>query len=290
MLLLAAAAVAGLAWSGILVPFLPSGHEAGEGHNPPPKITDATTAPSSSAPAATAAAPERQQPPAQEAESTAAADSEAQSLRDSLTRAKADADARVAAVTKRIEELEKAQAAKVQDLTKRLEAAEKRLAASNAATAAAAGSAATGTGTAQAPRQIPITNQPAPTQEAQPTSQTGQDTAEAPASSRNDPVIASTDPAATPLPQPRPADLGNSISVVRPRESQQTASVPSSPVLRSWVLRDVYSGVALIEGRYGMIEVVEGSVLPGGGIVEDIRRAGGRWIVTTNRGIIASGR
>jgi hypothetical protein len=58
-------------------------------------------------------------------------------------------------------------------------------------------------------------------------------------------------------------------------------------VLRSWVLRDVYDGVAVVEGRYGTFEVVEGSVMPGGGVVERIRRAGGRWIVVTDRGIIA---
>jgi hypothetical protein len=56
-----------------------------------------------------------------------------------------------------------------------------------------------------------------------------------------------------------------------------------------WAVRDVYRGVALIQGpRRGLIEVEAGDVIPGIGRVESIRKQDGHWIVTTSRGIIAS--
>ncbi|GGE43955.1 hypothetical protein GCM10007276_21350 [Agaricicola taiwanensis] len=262
LLLVAAAAGAGIVWSGILTPFLASGGRSGEGYNPPPKLADASTAET----------PTNVTEPRQvtRPEGEAAVADELRALKDNVARAETETDERVVALTKRIDALEKQHADTVAELKKRLASAEEQL--------ASVGAAATPSNTATAAARP----QPLPDGE-----EGREPAAEAPPA---DPVIASTEQTASnPLPQPRPSDLG-SISVVRPPASQQTASVPSSPVLRSWVLRDVYGGVALIEGRYGMIEVVEGSVLPGGGVVQDIRRAGGRWVVTTNRGIIASGR
>jgi hypothetical protein len=58
------------------------------------------------------------------------------------------------------------------------------------------------------------------------------------------------------------------------------------PILQDYVLRRVYDGAALIEGRNGMIEVEPGIVAPGIGRIEAIKRQDGRWVVVTARGLI----
>ena len=58
------------------------------------------------------------------------------------------------------------------------------------------------------------------------------------------------------------------------------------PVVPGWVLRRVYDGAALIEGRDGIIEVEPGIVAPGLGRIEAIKRQDGRWVVVTARGLI----
>jgi hypothetical protein len=58
------------------------------------------------------------------------------------------------------------------------------------------------------------------------------------------------------------------------------------PVVPGWVLRRVYDGAALIEGRDGIIEVETGSVTPGLGRIEGIKRQDGRWVVVTSRGLV----
>ena len=77
----------------------------------------------------------------------------------------------------------------------------------------------------------------------------------------------------------------------------QTAAASTSgqpPALQSvegWILRDVYQGAAMIQGRrFGMLEVEPGDVIPGVGRVESIRRQDGRWVVVTPRGVITSPR
>jgi hypothetical protein len=58
------------------------------------------------------------------------------------------------------------------------------------------------------------------------------------------------------------------------------------PIVPGWVLRRVYDGAALIEGRDGIIEVETGSVTPGLGRIEGIKRQDGRWVVVTSRGLV----
>jgi hypothetical protein len=62
--------------------------------------------------------------------------------------------------------------------------------------------------------------------------------------------------------------------------------IPRVSVVPGWVVRSVYDGMALIQGRIGMIEVEVGDPLPGGGRVEAIRRQDGRWVVVTSKGLI----
>src|SRR5262245_13768951 len=55
---------------------------------------------------------------------------------------------------------------------------------------------------------------------------------------------------------------------------------PAKPAaVEGWVVRDVYRGTALIEGRMGVIEVDQGDVVPGLGRVDAIRKQDGRWVV-----------
>ncbi len=62
--------------------------------------------------------------------------------------------------------------------------------------------------------------------------------------------------------------------------------IPHVSIVPGWVVRSVYDGAALIQGRIGVIEVEVGDPLPGGGRVEAIRRQDGRWVVVTSKGLI----
>jgi len=66
---------------------------------------------------------------------------------------------------------------------------------------------------------------------------------------------------------------------------------PAKPAaVEGWVVRDVYRGTALIEGRMGAIEVDQGDVVPGLGRVDAIRKQDGRWVVVTPKGLIMPAR
>jgi hypothetical protein len=82
------------------------------------------------------------------------------------------------------------------------------------------------------------------------------------------------------------ADVTGSIA------SKQAVLAPKQqdkpPVVSGWVIREVYDGVAMIQSRYGVYEVVPGANLPGVGRVEAIRRQDGRWVAVTPKGLIVS--
>jgi hypothetical protein len=80
-----------------------------------------------------------------------------------------------------------------------------------------------------------------------------------------------------------------SVSITYAASPSTSASVTQPgiiPVIEGWVLRNVYGGSALVEGRPGLIQVMPGDSLPGVGRVESIRREDGRWAVVTSRGLI----
>ena len=63
--------------------------------------------------------------------------------------------------------------------------------------------------------------------------------------------------------------------------------LPARPAtLDGWLLRDVYGGVALVEGRSGLREVAPGEYVPGLGAIRSIERRGRSWVVVTSRGLI----
>jgi hypothetical protein len=63
----------------------------------------------------------------------------------------------------------------------------------------------------------------------------------------------------------------------------------SEKVLPDWIVREARGGRALVENRFGgMFDIATGSVLPGLGRVESVRRQDGQWIVVTAHGVIYS--
>jgi hypothetical protein len=89
------------------------------------------------------------------------------------------------------------------------------------------------------------------------------------------------------------ADVTGSIAS---STASSTAPEPTQPkiadrILQDWAVRDVQNGRALVESRYGgVFDVGAGSVLPGLGRIDSIKRQDGQWLVVTARGTITSGR
>ena len=61
---------------------------------------------------------------------------------------------------------------------------------------------------------------------------------------------------------------------------------PDRPAVHGMVLREVDQGVALIETKRGLLEVMRGDPVPGAGRVEAIEKHAGKWRVVTTTGII----
>jgi hypothetical protein len=85
--------------------------------------------------------------------------------------------------------------------------------------------------------------------------------------------------AALPTPQPRPD--------MRPELRPEP---PRPVVLQDWRIFDVRNGRVAVEGHGEVFEIGIGAPLPGLGPVQQIKRDGGRWVVTTPKGIIVSQR
>ncbi len=81
---------------------------------------------------------------------------------------------------------------------------------------------------------------------------------------------------------PKAAAAGPQLADAKPLPSRQ-------PTLDAWVVRDVYDGMALVEGRRGGLREIEpGEFLPGAGEIRSIERRGRDWVVLTSQGVIAS--
>jgi uncharacterized coiled-coil protein SlyX len=91
------------------------------------------------------------------------------------------------------------------------------------------------------------------------------------------PVASIPSPPVKPLPRPASTSPAHAASL-RP---------PLANPYRAFVLREVEGGRAIVEGADGFEEVAPGDVLPGGARVEGIEQRGKKWIVLTDRGIIA---
>ncbi|MGE3149457.1 MAG: hypothetical protein AB7K04_10375 [Pseudorhodoplanes sp.] len=90
------------------------------------------------------------------------------------------------------------------------------------------------------------------------------------------------------------------VAAATTASSDITGSIPDKPaeklqpmkpaIVAGWILRDIYDGLALVESRRGMVEVGPGSIIPGIGRVETIRKQDGRWVVVTAKGLIIPAR
>lgn len=89
---------------------------------------------------------------------------------------------------------------------------------------------------------------------------------------------------------PAPAASPKLVAAAANEPVQTGAVAEQKPAtVENWALRDVYNGVALIEGKNRrLMEIVPGQNLPGVGRVEAIERRGKTWVVVTSRGIITS--
>ncbi len=94
----------------------------------------------------------------------------------------------------------------------------------------------------------------------------------------------------------RRAQPANASADVTGSVAAQPANAASTPparpaIVEGWVVRDVYRGVAVLQGRrLGVIEVEVGETVPGVGRIESIKRQDGRWVVMTPKGLITSTR
>jgi hypothetical protein len=93
-----------------------------------------------------------------------------------------------------------------------------------------------------------------------------------------------------PTPAPAPAAPEVTGSIAAPHPPAPPPEKPKPTIIDDYVVRKVFDGVALVEGRRGIMEVEPGSTLPGAGRVEEIRRQDGRWVVVTNKGLIVPAR
>ena len=105
---------------------------------------------------------------------------------------------------------------------------------------------------------------------------------------------ADTTPVGSSAPQPparpsaaQPAPPESWLIPPQAKVTEANAQSSPKPPIQGWVLRDVYDGIALVEGRGGYREVAVGEAIPGVGRVEAIERHGRHWVVVTSQGVIA---
>jgi hypothetical protein len=72
--------------------------------------------------------------------------------------------------------------------------------------------------------------------------------------------------------------------------SVQTTTAPltssARDIIEDWHIRRAYDGVAILEGKSGIVEVSPGQDIPTLGRIQEIRNDGGRWQVITSEGIV----
>jgi hypothetical protein len=93
-------------------------------------------------------------------------------------------------------------------------------------------------------------------------------------------------------PSPAPASQANvntSPAALAIRQQPLVAAPETKPTtISGWTVVDVRDGTAVLEGPEGIRMAARGDTIPGIGRVESIVRWGGRWIVATASGLIAT--
>jgi hypothetical protein len=96
----------------------------------------------------------------------------------------------------------------------------------------------------------------------------------------------------TPSPEPT-GSIAPSPAAPAPAATAMDPKAAAKPaIVEGWTLRKVYGGeAALVEGRYGIVEIGPGDLVPGLGRIQEIKRQqDGHWAVMTSRGMIVSPR
>jgi hypothetical protein len=97
--------------------------------------------------------------------------------------------------------------------------------------------------------------------------------------------------ALAPSPEPTGSIAAAPAHPSTPAPAPEAKPAAKLPVLEDWVVRRVYDGAALVEGRrHGIMDIAPGESLPGLGRVQEIRREDGRWVVVTPKGLIVQRR
>ena len=95
---------------------------------------------------------------------------------------------------------------------------------------------------------------------------------------------------ATALPAPETTgSIASNQPPAPPAPSSAQEAKQNDHMLQDWVIRDARAGRAMVANRYsGVFEAIPGSVLPGLGRVEAIKRQDGQWVVVTAHGMITA--
>ena len=84
------------------------------------------------------------------------------------------------------------------------------------------------------------------------------------------------------------ANTNPSGASVAPRETMVPVPETRPTTIEGWTVRDVRDGTAILDGPGGVWTATRGDTVPGVGRIESIVRWGGRWIVATASGLIAT--
>jgi hypothetical protein len=99
------------------------------------------------------------------------------------------------------------------------------------------------------------------------------------------PVSVGARPSAGPASQ---ANAGPSAAAIAMRQPLVAAPETRPTTIAGWTVVDVRDGTAVLEGPDGIRMAARGDTIPGIGRVESIVRWGGRWVVATASGLIAT--
>jgi hypothetical protein len=85
-----------------------------------------------------------------------------------------------------------------------------------------------------------------------------------------------------------PADTSLPTGSIAPREPLVPTPETRPTTIEGWIVRDVRGGTVVLEGPDGSRTAMAGDTVPGVGRIDTIVRWGNRWIVATDKGLIAT--
>jgi hypothetical protein len=95
---------------------------------------------------------------------------------------------------------------------------------------------------------------------------------------------------AQPAPTAQPASAQAAAPLPPPRPSAEIAASNEPTVVQGWSVVGARRGLVYVRSGHDIFGVAPGARLPGVGLVEEVRRQDGEWIVVTRRGLIVAER